>query len=179
MSSGANSSIVGGAGDIAATASGANTTLIGGSGTSNFTVSGAGSIAVSGPGPGTTNISLTDTGGAEVATNPLGNSGTLVASLSATGADTVVGGSGHSSITGGGGHDVFAFVAGHGGGTETISGFTSSDTFAFSSAYGYSLTNPPPEQVVAGNDVITLTDGTEITTITLVGINHTLFSKDS
>jgi Ca2+-binding RTX toxin-like protein len=108
----------------------------------------------------------------------LGNSGTLVATLSATGADTVVGGSGHASITGGGGHDVFAFVAGHGGGTETISGFTTSDTFAFSSSYGYTAATPPPEQVVNGNDVITLTDGTEITTITLVGIDYKLFTKD-
>ena len=170
ISTGNNSSVVGGAGDMAATASGANTTLIGGTGTSNFTVSGAGSVAVAGP-SGTTNISLTDSAGAEVATNPLGNSGSLVASLSQTGgADTVAGGSGSSSIVGGNGHDVFAFVAGHGGGSETISGFTSNDTFAFSSDYGYSLKNPPPEAVVNGNDVITLTDGTEITTITI--INH-------
>ena len=48
MSTGDNSSIVGGSGPIAATASGANTTLIGGTGVSNFTVSGAGSVAVEG-----------------------------------------------------------------------------------------------------------------------------------
>ena len=177
ISTGANSSIAGGAGNIAATASGANTTLIGGTGTTNFTVSGAGSVAVAGPGPGTTSISLTDAGGAEVATNPLGNSGTLVASLSQNGgADTVVGGSGSSSVVGGNGHDVFAFVAGHGGGSETISGFTSSDTLAFSSGYGYSLANPPTETLTGGNDVIMLKDGTEITTITLIGVTAKIFS---
>lgn len=176
ISTGANSSIVGGTGDIAATASGANTTLIGGTGNSNFTVSGANSLAVGGY-AGMTAVTLTDTGtvpgsGAEIATNPLpGASGTLVATLSSTGADSVIGGGGSSTITGGGGDDVFGFVNGYAGGNETILDFTSKDTFAFG-GYNYSMTNPPPETVVGGSDVITLSDGT---TITLVGIDHKVF----
>jgi Ca2+-binding RTX toxin-like protein len=171
---GANSSVTGGAGYISGAASGANTTLIGGTGGGSFTVGGgaSGSLAVAGQSPGTTNITLAETtGGAEVATNPLGNSGTLVATLSSAGADTVVGGGGASTIHGGGGNDVFAFVNGHAGGTEVITGFTTSDTFAFG-GYGYSATNVPTETVTGGNDMITLTDGTQIT---LVGIDHKVF----
>ena len=177
LSSGANSSIVGGSGNLTATASGANSTLIGGSGTTNFTVSGAGSLAVAGRSPGVTNITLAETtGGAQIATNPLGNSGTLIASLSSTGADTVVGGGGVSTITGGGGADVFGFVSGHAGGTETILNFTSKDTFAFGgygsspiSAETFTVTNT---STGAGTDVITLTDGT---VINVVGVDAKIF----
>ena len=183
ISTGANSSIVGGTGNLAATASGANTTLIGGTGTNTFNVSGPNSIVVAGqadtvPGQsaGTTTITLSETtGGAEIATNPLGNSQNLVATLSAHGADTVVGGGGASTITGGGGNDVFAFVNGHAGGSEVINNFTASDTFAFG-GYGYSASNVPTESYdvagATGSDVITLTDGT---TITLVGVDHKVF----
>jgi hypothetical protein len=176
ISTGANSSIVGSTGDIAATASGANTTLIGGTGSSTFSVTGANSLVVGGY-SGNTNITLAETtGGSEIATNPLpGENGNLVATLSATGADTVIGGGGHSTITGGGGDDVFGFVNGHAGGSETINGFTSSDTFAFG-GYGYSSANVPTESYdtpgATGSDVITLTDGT---TITLTGIDHKVF----
>jgi hypothetical protein len=158
---------------VVGVASGANTTLVGGSGTANaLTVGGSGSLAVAGASPGVTNITLDETsGGSTIATNPLGNSGTLVATLSSSGADTVLGGGGASTITGGGGNDVFAFVNGHAGGTEFISNFTTSDNFAFG-GYGYSATNLPTENVVGGNDVITLTDGT---VITLVGIDHKIF----
>jgi hypothetical protein len=177
LSSGANSSIVGGTGNLTATASGANTTLIGGTGITNFTVSGAGSDAVAGPSPGVTNITLAETtGGAQIATNPLGNSGTLVATLSQAGADTVVGGGGASTITGGAGADVFGFVDGHAGGTETILNFTSKDTFAFG-GYGttaisnevFSVTNA---STGVGNDVITLSDGT---VINVVGVDAKIF----
>ena len=176
ISTGANSSIVGSTGDLAATASGANTTLIGGTGLSQFTVSGANSLAVAGPAPGTTDIALTETGtvGSEIATNP-NQTGSLVATLSAHGADTVIGGGGTSTITGGGGDDVFGFVNGYAGGSETINGFTSSDTFAFG-GYGYSALNAPTESYdtpgATGSDIITLTDGT---TITLTGIDHKIF----
>jgi hypothetical protein len=169
---GSESSVTGGAGYITGTASGANSTLVGGTGGGAFTVSGTGSLAVAGQSPGTTTITLAETtGGATVATNPLGNSGNLVATLSANGADTVVGGGGASTIAGGGGDDVFAFVNGHAGGTEIITNFTASDNFAFG-GYGYSATNAPTETVTAGSDVITLTDGT---VITLVGVDHKLF----
>jgi serralysin len=175
MCSGANSSIVGSTGSMAVTSSGANTTLIGGTGTNNFTVSGAGSDAVAGPAPGVTDVTLTDTGGAQISTNPNGGSGTLIATLSATGADSVIGGGGASTITAGGGSDVFGFVNGHAGGSEVIIGFNSADNFAFG-GYGYSATNAPTESYdtpgATGSDVITLTDGT---TITLVGIDHKVF----
>ena len=175
MVSGANSSIVGGAGGIVGTASGANTTLVGGSGNSIFHVTGANSQAVAGPGPGTTGIDESQSTGPEnIATNPNGNSGTLVAVLG-SGADTVTGGSGASTIVGGSGNDVFGFVQGHAGGSEVILNYTSSDNIAFQ-GYGYSLTNPPTESVTTfdgiASDVITLSDNT---TITLVGVNHKVF----
>jgi serralysin len=173
--SGADSSIVGGVGGFVGSASGANSTLVGGSGNSIFTVTGANSLAVSGPGPGVTGINEAGSTGAEViATNPLGNSGTLVATLG-SGADTVIGGSGASTINGGSGNDVFGFIKGHAGGSEVIFNFTAKDNLAFG-GYGYSATDLPAEHVAAfigvTSDVITLNDGT---TITLVGIDHKLF----
>jgi hypothetical protein len=170
--SGGESSIVGGAGGFVGSASGANSTLVGGIGNSIFTVTGSNSLAVSGPGPGVTGINEAASTGPEViATNPLGNSGTLVATLG-SGADTVLGGSGASTINGGNGDDVFGFIKGHAGGSEVIFNFTPRDNLAFG-GYGGSV---PVEQVATFNgvssDVITLNDGTKIT---LVGIDHKIF----
>jgi hypothetical protein len=75
-------------------------------------------------------------------------------------------------ITAGSGADVFGFVLGHAGGAESILGFNGKDTLAFSSGYGYSLTNAPSETVGSLGDVITLSDGT---TITLVGYEAKVF----
>jgi Ca2+-binding RTX toxin-like protein len=173
--SGGDSSITGGLGGLVGLATGANTTLVGGSGNSIFTVTGANSLAVSGPGPGVTGINEAGTSAPEViATNPLGNSGTLVATLG-SGADTVLGGSGASTITGGSGNDVFAFIKGHANGSEVILNYTAKDNLAFA-GYGYTGSNLPVEQVSTFNgipsDTITLSDGTSIT---LVGIDHKLF----
>jgi hypothetical protein len=168
--SGSGSSIIGGTGSIVGTSSGANTTLIGGTGTSLFSVTGSNSLAVAGQ-AGTTGIDESKSTGPEtIATNPLGNSGTLVAILG-SGADSVIGGSGASTITAGTGSDVFAFVKGHAGGSEVIIGFNASDNFAFA-GYGYTATNLPTETVGSIGDVIKLSDGT---TITLAGVDHKIF----
>jgi Ca2+-binding RTX toxin-like protein len=152
------------------TVSGANSTLIGGTGNTIVSVGGANSLAVAGS-AGVTGINESASTGAEtIATNPLGNTGTLVATLG-SGADSVLGGSGASTITGGTGNDVFAFIKGHAGGSEVIIGFTSSDNLAFA-GYGYTASNLPTEAVGSLGDVITLSDGT---TITLAGYNHTIF----
>jgi Ca2+-binding RTX toxin-like protein len=162
--SGSNSSISGGAGGFVGTVSGANSTLVGGTGTSIVNVTGANSLAVTG-------INESASSGAEtIATNPLGNTGSMVAILG-SGADSVLGGSGASTITGGSGHDVFAFIKGHAGGSEVIIGFTASDNLAFA-GYGYTGANLPTEAVGSRGDVITLSDGT---TITLAGFNHKIF----
>lgn len=173
--SGADSSVTGGQGSTVGIASGANTTLVGGSGNSLFTVTGANSLAVAGPGPGVTGIDESGSTGPEtIATNPLGNSGTLVAFLG-SGADSVIGGGGASTIVGGSGNDVFGFVDGHAGGSEVILNYTSSDNLAFS-GYGYSSDNVPTETIGTFNgeasDIMTLSDGTKIT---FVGIDHKLF----
>jgi hypothetical protein len=168
--SGNGSSVAGGAGGFAGTVSGANSTLIGGSGISIVTVTGANSLAVTGS-SGVTGINESGSTGAEtIATNPLGNSGTLVAFLG-SGADTVLGGGGASTIQGGSGGDVFAFIKGHAGGSEVILNYTASDNLAFA-GYGYTAANLPTETVGALGDVITLNDGTSIT---LVGVDHKLF----
>lgn len=168
---GSGSSVTGGSGNIAGVASSSNSTLVGGTGTSLFTVNGANNLVAAGQ-SGTTGVDLSQSaGGNTITTNPLGNSGTLIATLS-NGADSVIGGGGASTITAGSGNDVFGFVNGHAGGSEVIIGFSSNDTLAFG-GYGYSLTNAPTETVTSGSDVITLSDGT---TITLVGVDHKLFS---
>ncbi|MCB8875728.1 hypothetical protein [Acidisoma silvae] len=167
---GDNSSITGGPGAITGISTGANTTLIGGSGNSIFTVTGANSLAVAGP-SGITGIDAsTATAPITIATNPNGNSGTLVAKLG-SGADSVIGGSGASTVTAGSGKDVFGFVNGHAGGTEVIIGFNSSDNLAFG-GYGYSANNLPTETVTSAGDVMTLTDGTQIL---FAGVDHKIF----
>ena len=168
--SGADSSVTGGTGSIVGTVSGGNSTLVGGTGISIFAVTGPNSLAVAGP-AGITGINEQGSTDPEtIATNPLGNSGTLVAILG-SGADTVLGGSGASTITAGTGSDVFAFIKGHAGGSEVIIGFNESDNLAFA-GYGYTATNLPEEAVGSAGDVITLSDGT---TITLAGFDHKLF----
>jgi hypothetical protein len=167
---GANSSIAGGAGGMVATTSGANATLIGGTSVSIVHVLGANSLAVAGS-AGVTGIDESKSTGAEtIATNPLGNTGTMVAILG-SGADSVLGGSGASTISAGSGNDVFAFIKGHAGGSELIIGFTASDNLAFA-GYGYTGSELPTEAVGSLGDVISLSDGT---TITLVGIDHKIF----
>jgi hypothetical protein len=169
--SGSNSSIVGGSGSIVGTASGSNTTLIGGTANSIFHVTGDNSLAVAGT-SGITGIDDSSSTGPEtIATNPLGNSGTLIATLG-SGADTVLGGSGASTITAGSGSDVFAFIKGHASGSEVIIGFNGTDNLAFA-GYGYTPGNLPTETVGSTGDVITLSDGT---TITLAGFDHKIFS---
>ncbi|GAB0115332.1 hypothetical protein [Acidisoma sp. C75] len=166
--SGANSSVVGGSGGFLGTVTGGNSTLVGGSGVSVMTVTGRNNLVAGGT--GVTSADLRQSaGGNVVSTNPLGNSGTLIANLGA-GAATVVGGSGTSYVAGNG-SDVFLFIKGHAGGSEYIYGFNSSDNIGFG-GYGYSAANLPTEQVGALGDVITLNDGTKIT---LVGVNHTVF----
>jgi Ca2+-binding RTX toxin-like protein len=168
--SGAASSITGGTGGIVGNASGANSTLVGGTGNSIYTVTGSNSLAVAGPSAVTGIDESASTGPELITTNPLGNSGTLVAKLGA-GADSVVGGGGASTITAGTGNDVFAFIKGHAGGSEVIIGYNASDNIAFA-GYGYTATDLPSEAVGPVGDVITLNDGT---TITLAGIDHTIF----
>jgi hypothetical protein len=169
--SGAGSSITGGTGSIVGTASGSNSTLVGGTGISIFNITGPNSLAVAGS-AGITGINEQESTGPEtIATNPLGNSGTLVAILG-SGADTVIGGSGASTITDGSGNDVFTFIKGHAGGSEVIIGFNARDNLAFA-GYGYTATNLPTEAVGSIGDVITLNDGT---TITLAGFDHKIFS---
>jgi hypothetical protein len=172
MATGGSDSIGGGQGGFIGTASGANDTVAGGSGNTIVAVTGANSLAVSGPGPGVTGIDESASTGPEtIATNPNGNSGTLIATMG-SGADTAIGGSGASTITGGSGDDVFAFIKGHAGGTEVIINFTPSDNLVFSASYGYTATNLPTEAVGSLGDVITLNDGT---TITLAGYDHKIF----
>jgi hypothetical protein len=168
--SGGDSSITGGTGGIVGTSSGANSTLVGGTGVSIYHVMGSNSLAVTGV-AGITGIDASKSTGAEtITTNPLGNSGTLVAILGA-GADSVIGGGGASTISAGSGSDVFAFIKGHAGGSEVIIGYNASDNLAFA-GYGYTATDLPTEAVGPVGDVITLSDGT---TITLAGIDHKIF----
>ncbi len=167
---GNDNSVTGGSGSIVGTVSGGNSTLVGGTGVSLFTVTGSNNLAVAGP-SGTTGVNLSHSTGPEtLATNPLGNSGTLVGILG-SGADTVVGGSGHSTITAGSGQDAFIFVNGHAGGSETIIGFNSKDNLGFA-GYGYSGSNVPTESVTLAGDQMKLNDGT---TVLFAGLYHKIF----
>jgi hypothetical protein len=91
----------------------------------------------------------------------------------------VIGGGGASSITGGtAGNDVFGFVNGYGGGTETISDFVYGDKLVFGTPDSSSgsvtfgnwigaVTSQAVDTTIdpsaGGSDVIKLADGTRIT----------------
>lgn len=167
---GDNNSVTGGSGSLLGTVSGSNSTLVGGSGTSVLSVTGSNNLVVGGS-SGSTTVDLSSTTGAEtITTNPNGSDGSLFATMG-SGADTFVGGTGNATVVSGSGSDVFAFVDKNSGESysTTIYNFTSSDNLAFSGYDNSKLT----ETVTNGSDVITLSDGS---TITLVGVDHKLFS---
>jgi hypothetical protein len=92
-------------------------------------------------------------------------------------ADMVVGGSGDSIVIGGTGPDLFAFLYGHAGGSETIINFKIGiDALLFDPGYGGHAVASESVENVAGwgkSDVLTLSDNT---TITLVGVHSTLYT---
>jgi hypothetical protein len=167
-------SITAGSGSTTITAGpGGNSTLVGGSGGTTVVLTGASTGDLIAGGTGVTIVNAVSTTGAlTIATNPLGNAGTLVATLG-SGADTVLGGGGTSVIQVGTGADVFGFIKGAAGGAETILGLSGNPAamLAFG-GYGYTATDLPTEQVGSLGDVITLSDGTKIT---LAGIDHKIF----
>lgn len=168
--SGNNSSIVGGAGGFLGSVSGSNSTLVGGTNVSVMTVTGSNNLVVAGS-AGVTSVDLSKSAGANIiSSNPLGNSGNLIALLGA-GADSMVGGSGQSAILAGSGNDAFLFVNGHAGGSEAIFGFNAKDSLGFA-GYTYTGSSLPTETVGALGDIISLADGTQIT---LVGYDQKVF----
>jgi hypothetical protein len=167
-------SITAGSGSTTITAGpGGNNTLVGGSFGTTIVLTGASTGDLVASGTGVTLVNAVSTTGAlTIATNPLGNSGTLVATLG-SGADTVLGGGGTSVIQTGTGADVFGFIKGAAGGAETILGLGGNPAASLVFAgYGYTATDLPAEQMGSLGDVITLSDGTKIT---LAGIDHKIF----
>jgi hypothetical protein len=89
-------------------------------------------------------------------------------------ADMVVGGSGASTVIGGAGPDLYAFLNGHAGGSETIMNYKIGiDAMLFVGYGGNPITSQSVENVYGWgkSDVLTLSDGT---TITLVGIHQSV-----
>jgi Ca2+-binding RTX toxin-like protein len=168
-----NSTLVGGSGTGASTLGGGHnevefargsglTTLIAGDGNSLM-------VGVTGTGPELFSTSPDPKG--PTAANPQGTTALIGLNKAA---DTVIGGTGSSTVLGSGaGNDTYSFLAGHAGGTETIYGLTEGDKLVFGNYVGNAIQS---EGVVNGSDVIKLTDNT---TITLFGINHTLFPPSS
>ncbi len=83
--------------------------------------------------------------------------------------DTVVGGTGNAAVVAGSGQDIFGFLNGYAGGSETIYGLQAKDSLVFGGYNGDPITS---EQVINGSDVITLTDQT---VINLIGVDHKVF----
>jgi serralysin len=156
-----------------------NSTLLGGSGTGASTLIGGGNVVEFARGSGPTTFiagtghsiidGATGSGPELIFTSAVGKDATALIALN-NAADTVVGGSGNSTVIGGGGPDLYGFIAGHAGGSETIFGLKADDAILFG---GYGKTPIASESVSNGSDAIKLSDGT---TITLVGIDHKLFS---
>jgi Ca2+-binding RTX toxin-like protein len=95
--------------------------------------------------------------------------GTAIMALN-NAADSVFGGEGAATVTGGAGKDIYGFIAGYTGGTETIIGLKASDVITFG---GYGADPIASESVVDGSDLIVLNDGTRIT---IAGIDHKIFN---
>jgi Ca2+-binding RTX toxin-like protein len=106
-----------------------------------------------------------DAGGATYGVQLAAGSGS-VDMIGSPGDDTFYGGAGFATMTGNGGSDLFIFgdVAGHTGGTDIITDFGSSDTFALS-GYGADAAQAAlsAATVAGGSTTVTLSDNTTIT----------------
>lgn len=188
-------SVIGGSGNTTmsgATSSTATTFLMGGSG-GNLLYGGAGattlsaglgaSTLVGGAGPtlmlangsapdmmvagsGATTVNGTTGSGPQIV---FAGAGPAVIALG-SGAGTLIGGTGVAHVTAGSGADVYGFIDGHAGGSVVITGLKASDSLVFGGYGGNPITS---EGVLAGSDLITLSDGT---VILLQGIDHRVFS---
>jgi Ca2+-binding RTX toxin-like protein len=133
---------------------------------------------------GTGNETL-NAGGSSVGVGMAAGSGS-VDMIGSSGPDTFFGGAGAATMAAGTGTDGFIFgnTAGHTGGTDLITGFTSNDTFVLA-GYGLGaaagvLANTDPtagsSAVVGGSVVVSLTDGT---TITFSGVDSQSLIKNA
>ena len=161
----ANSDLIGGSGNNILVAGQGPSTLIGGAGTTQEFGYGAGPVQLIAA-TGDTTINGTTGSGAEEEFTGAGRS---FLSLNAA-ADTVVGGSGASTVLGGEGADVYGFIKGQAGGSQTILGLKGDDQIVFGGYGGDPITS---EGVLNGSDLITLNDGT---VILLESLNHKVFS---
>lgn len=160
-----NSVLYGGAGATTLVAGTGAATLVGGTGPTLMLANGADANEIV-AGSGATTVNGLYGSGPEAV---FGGSGPTSVALG-SGADSVIAGSGVSHVSGGAGPDVYGFVDGHAGGSEVITGLKANDVLAFG---GYDGNPISSEGVLAGSDLITLSDGT---VILLAGIDHKIFS---
>jgi len=78
------------------------------------------------------------------------------------GNDTLVAGTGADTLGGGSGSDLFVFIAGHAGGTDVISGFTSQDLVELAGSSIVALKTQTNPGVSGVNTTVTLSDNTTI-----------------
>lgn len=155
----------GGAGATTLVAGTGASTLVGGSGPTIMLGNGAGPEELV-AGSGATTINGTSGTGPEAIFT---GSGAAIIAMG-SGADSLIGGSGVSSVIGGATPDIYGFIDGHAGGSEIILGLKATDTLAFG---GYAGNPIASEGVIAGSDLIRLSDGT---LLLLQGIDHKIFS---
>jgi Ca2+-binding RTX toxin-like protein len=183
--SGGNLYFVGGAGAVSIGGGSTDATLFGGTGTANSVLTGGVNVSEVAQGSGATTMIAGSGNSTLFGANSTGSETYLTSSVPGataaitlgSGSNSVVGGGGASTIwagtstvAGSGGSDVFNFVNGQAGGSETIYGLAFAKSFNFTFA-GYS--DPvASEKVVGGSDVITLSDNT---VVTLVGVDHKVF----
>jgi serralysin len=149
-----------------------NTTLIGGTGPTFAFATGSGATTIIGGTGLTEMVGVTGAGSEAMQTG----AGSAIIGLNNV-ADLVVGGSGQSTVIGGAGPDLYAFVAGHAGGSETILNFkVGTDAVLFDPGYGSHAVASEMITTVAGwgkSDVVTLADGTALI---FVNVGHKMFS---
>ena len=181
----ARSTVIGGAGALTVTGGAGGGAFYGSAAGNNVLQSGTGTAFLVGAGNGDQLIAsgtASDILVAGAGNETLNASGSAAADLLyggsgadaitlGSGADTLLAGSGSASVTVGSGSAMFDFVAGHGGGTATITGFDASKDHLALFGYGSGEAGHALQtaSVSGGNTALTLSDGTHIT---LLGVGN-------
>ncbi len=180
--------IGGGAGSVVINAGAGGGLFAGGSGATNVILAGSGAATIFG-GKGSdalfaggTQADLLIAGSGNETLSGLGSSGNNVFYAGAgddllgagAGSETFIAGHGATTVIGGSGADLYGFINGLAGGSETIEGFDAAkgDRIALQGyAAGEAATDLANAQVSGGNTVLTLSDHTQVTFVGVTSLD--------
>jgi Ca2+-binding RTX toxin-like protein/V8-like Glu-specific endopeptidase len=193
---GAADTVLGGSGPLTANGGGGSVLIFGGANGHNRLTSGGGQATLVGGGggdvltaTGTANVVLVASSGAETL-NGTGGSGANIffggvgndLIEGGGGNDLILAGKGNDTLSGGRGVNVFEFVDGYGGGTDTITDFSASRDYVELAGFATGLSATvltaaivKSETVSSSGTTIALPDGTQILFSGVSGLSGTTF----